>query len=315
MKKIITISGLALVVVGCGGTAAPKSSAQKPATVSRPTASVIPTAVATPAAATATDAAADPVGIWNAVSTSDPADVYGQYSVTESGGLYILTTETAMKLAGGSPNGCSLPPGTEEGTFPIASTDGNGPAIYEGTDKSWYTNTCGYDDTHTATLGMLSANDMVMTGAITLIRVGSAPTAGAPSAAVSAPATPSSASTLGGPLVGTWTVDYGEPTVVNITESGGIYNIAIAPGGETLPLGGSCDLPAGAKIATFSATATGTDTYSGQQGTWSGSSGVDCSFTAWVKTEVTLSGTPGEYTLSMPSTDPNDPLPVTFHEA
>jgi hypothetical protein len=123
--------------------------------------------------------------------------VYGQYSITESGSLYTLTTQTAMKLADGLPNGCSLPPGTEEATFPASSTDGNGPAIYEGTEKTWYTNTCGYSSMYTATLGVLSPNKMVMTGAITLIRAGSTPSqpSAVPSSpAASSPATSSAAS-------------------------------------------------------------------------------------------------------------------------
>jgi hypothetical protein len=124
-------------------------------------------------------------------------------------------------------------------------------------------------------------------------------------------AIPAGASTLGSSLLGTWTVDYGDPTVMSITESGSVYTITAV--GETEPVGVSCALPPGTKIATFSATGTGT--YSGQQGTWSrDGSNVDCSFTTWVPTTLKLSAAP-PYSLVMPSTDPNDPLPVTFYKA
>lgn len=132
----------------------------------------------------------------------------------------------------------------------------------------------------------------------------------APSEAATVAATPTASSD---PLVGTWTVDYGDPTVVYITESGGTYTITEGQGG-TEPVGVSCDLPPGTKIATFSAA--GPDTYSGQQGTWRrNGTNVDCSFTGWVKTTLKLSATQMPYSLVMPSTDSNDPLPVTFHKA
>lgn len=124
-------------------------------------------------------------------------------------------------------------------------------------------------------------------------------------------ATPAGASTPANSLVGTWTVDYGDPTVMSISQSGSVYTITVV--GETEPVGVSCALPPGTKIATFSATGTGT--YSGQQGTWTrNGSNVNCSFSAWVPTTLKLSAT-APYSLVMPSTDPNDPLPVTFYKA
>jgi hypothetical protein len=161
------------------------SSSSPPAATPQAATAVAPTPTAKPPSASVTSSTptATPVGTWTAVSTSDPADMYGQYSIIESDGEFILTTSTALKLAGGLPNGCSLPPGTEEATFSASSTDGNGPAIYQGTEKYWYENTCGYSDTKPATLGVLSADKMVMTGAITLIRIGNTPVPVASSAA------------------------------------------------------------------------------------------------------------------------------------
>lgn len=137
-----------------------------------------------------------------------------------------------------------------------------------------------------------------------------APPSITPSEAASGSATPSAPTASSNPLVGTWQVDYGDPTIVYITESGGTYTISVGPEG-TEPVGMGCNLPPGTKIATFSAT--GPDTYSGQQGTWtSDSNSVNCSFKAWAKTPFKLTQDP--YTLAMPSTDSNDPLPVTFHK-
>ena len=131
----------------------------------------------------------------------------------------------------------------------------------------------------------------------------------APSAAA---ATSSGTSTAGKSLGGTWTVGLGAPTVVSITESGSVYTISTVGPAESL--GSDCNLPVGTKIVTFSATGTGT--YSGQQGTWGrASSTAACSFTGWAKATLTLSGTQAPYSLVMPSTDPNDPLPITFHQA
>jgi hypothetical protein len=179
----------AAAIAGCSaahpqpGVQSHSAPAQIPSSVSTPAAVPSPSAVTT----------ASPVGIWNAVSTSDPSDVYGQYSITESDGQYILTTVTQLKLAGGLPDGCSLPPGTQEATFSASSTDGDGPAIYEGTEKSWYANTCGYSFTYPATLGVLSVNQMDMTGAITLIRAAGPPSQ--PPAAASSPVTASASPT------------------------------------------------------------------------------------------------------------------------
>ncbi len=192
-SKFIVLAALAagLAIAGCSAAHLQPAVQPHSATAHAPSSASAPAAVPSPSPSPA--ATAIPVGIWNAVSTSDLADVYGQYSITESDGQYILTTKNALKLAGGLPNGCSLPPGTEEATFSASSTDGNGPAIYQGTEKYWYTNTCGYSYTYSATLGMLSANKMVMTGAITLIRAGSTPSQ--PSTAPSSPVTASASPT------------------------------------------------------------------------------------------------------------------------
>jgi len=92
---------------------------------------------------------------------------------------------------------------------------------------------------------------------------------------------------------------------VSITESGSLYTITGV--GNVEPVGVSCILPVGTKLATFSATGPGT--YSGQQGTWSASNS-HCVFTGWAHATLTLSGS----TLKMPSTDPNDPEPITFYK-
>lgn len=182
-------------VLALAATLSACSSSSPPATAPQATTptTVAPTTAATPAATLTSSAT--PVGTWSAVSTSDPADVYGQYSIIESDGQYILTTSTALKLAGGLPNGCSLPPGTQEATFSASSTDGGGGAIYQGTEKYWYVNTCGYSNTNPATLGMLSADKMVLAGAVTLIRISSTPVS-VPAASSAAPATAAPVTTI-----------------------------------------------------------------------------------------------------------------------
>lgn len=186
---VLAAMAAGLAIAGCSAAHLQPAVQPHSAVAHTPSSASAPAAVPSPSPA----ATAIPIGTWDAVSTSDPADVYGQYSITESDGQYILTTQTALKLAGGLPNGCSLPPGTAEATFSASSTDGNGAAIYQGTEKYWYTNTCGYSYTYSATLGVLSANKMVMTGAITLIRVAS--TASQPSTAASSPVTASASPT------------------------------------------------------------------------------------------------------------------------
>ena len=121
--------------------------------------------------------------------------MYGQYSITESGGQYILTTSTPLKSAGGLPNGCSLPPGTQEATFSAVPSDLPAAPIYSGTEKYWYTNTCTFSNTNPATMEQLSADKMVMMGAITLIRISSTPVS-VPAASSAAPATAAPVTTI-----------------------------------------------------------------------------------------------------------------------
>jgi hypothetical protein len=58
------------------------------------------------------------------------------------------------------------------------------------------------------------------------------------------------------PIVGDWNVTYGAPAVVTMSLSGGVYTeTAKTPVRVTV---GSCVLPAGTSIATFSSTAANT---------------------------------------------------------
>ena len=136
---------------------------------------------------TLTPPVSGPVGTWNEAYSSDPTDVNGQYSITESDGLYTMTAKTVLELPDGN---CSLPAGTEEGTF-----SASGPGTYSGTQKVWYTGTCAYAymSPFTATL---SGNTMIMQVAnaepesFTLTRAGNTPTAPASSSAPGAVASP-----------------------------------------------------------------------------------------------------------------------------
>jgi hypothetical protein len=306
----------ALVSAGCSAAHVPPGAQPHSAAAHAPSSASAPAVVPSPSPA----ATAIPVGIWNAVSTSDPADVYGQYSITESDGQYILTTNTALKLAGGLPNGCSLPPGTEEATFSTSSTDGDGPAIYEGTEKYWYTNTCGYSNSYPATLGVLSANKMVLTGAVTLIRAGSTPSqpSTAPSSPVtsqggatpSAPATTPSAGSTGG-LTGTWVgvttgVVGGGPQpgtfTVAITESGGEYkmtSISVIPYPDLD--GSSCTVPSGVEIAYFPETPS-QGAYSGRLDSWVPNSEGDC-VPGPSQVEIFTVTADGKITMNVPDPD------------
>ena len=112
-----------------------------------------PLAVAAAVSRSSGAAATGPVGIWNEAYSSDPAHVNGQYSITESDGLYTITAKTVIELPDGN---CSLPAGTQEGTF---SASGHG--TYSGTEKVWEAGTCAYAymSPFTATL---SGNTMIM---------------------------------------------------------------------------------------------------------------------------------------------------------
>jgi hypothetical protein len=318
---IAVLAALAAALASAGCSAAHVQAGVQPHSAGAHT----PSSASAPAVASPSPAAtAIPLGIWNAVSTSDPADVYGQYSITESDGQYILTTNTALKLVGGLPNGCSLPPGTEEATFSASSTDGNGPAIYQGSEKYWYTNTCGYSDTYPATLGVLSANKMVLAGAVTLIRAGS--TLSQPSTAPSSPvasqgsATPSAAATTPsavstvastGGLTGTWvgaTTGVGAgpqqpgPFTVGITKSGGDYkmtSISLIPFPDLD--GSSCTIPSGVEIAYFPETPD-QGVYSGRLQAWVPNSKGACVPGPW-QVEIFTATAGGKITMNIPDLD------------
>jgi hypothetical protein len=284
MKKIIAITALALTVSACGSSASTPSAGHSQA--AKPAVSA--------ASPTPTASAASPAGTWD-VTYGAPAVV----SITEAGSLYTITATTAINVVGSA---CYLPVGTKLATF-SASSQGS----YSGQHGLWHTANCSFaswtpttfalsGSTLTAHFSSASSTPLIFT------RAGSTPAAGTPTTPVPS-STPSSAAS--GSPVGTWNAQYGYPTVVSITESGSLYTIIAA--GNVEPVGVSCILPVGTKLATFSATGQGT--YSGQQGTWSVSSS-HCVFTGWSHAKLTLSGN----TLKMPSTDPNDPEPITFYK-
>jgi hypothetical protein len=84
------------------------------------------------------------------------------------------------------------------------------------------------------------------------------------------------------PVVGDWTVTFGNTTVVAISYSGGIYTMTAKEPVQVT--GSSCYLPPGTVIATFSGSG---NSYSGQGGLWYMS---DCSFAEWASLELTLEG-------------------------
>ena len=295
MKKIIAIMVLALTVSACGSSASTLAAVHSQA--AKPTVSA--------ASPTPTVSAASPVGTWD-VTYGAPAVV----SITESGSLYSIIATTAVNVVGSR---CYLPVGTKLATF-----SPTGPGTYSGQHGLWYTTNCSFASwaptTFTLSGGTLTAHFSSASSApLIFTRAGSTPVAGTPTSSPSAgPSstltavpgnTPSSAAS--GSPVGTWNAQYGYPTVVSITESGSLYTIMAV--GNVEPVGVSCILPVGTKLATFSATCPGT--YSGQQGTWSVSNS-HCVFTGWAHATLTLSGN----TLKMPSTDPNDPEPITFYK-
>jgi hypothetical protein len=294
MKKIIAITALALTVSACGSSASTLSVAHSHA--ANPTVSA--------ASPTPTVSAAGPVGTWD-VTYGAPAVV----SITESGSLYTITATTAINVVGSE---CYLPVGTKLATF-----SATGPGTYSGQHGLWYTTNCSFAS-WTPTTFTLSGSTLTAhfsSGSSTPViftRAGSTPVAGTPTFTPSAvpsstptavPSNTPSAAASDSP-VGTWNAQYGYPTVVSITESGSLYTITAV--GDVEPVGVSCILPVGTKLATFSVTGPGT--YSGQQGTWSVSNN-HCVSTGRAQATLTLSGN----TLKMPSTDPNDPEPITFY--
>jgi hypothetical protein len=294
MKKIIAITALALTVSACGSSASTLSVAHSQAAKPRVSA-------ASPAP---TVSAASPVGTWN-VTYGAPAVV----SITDSGSLYTITATTAINVVGSE---CYLPVGTKLATF-----SATGLGTYSGQHGLWYTTNCSFSSwtptTFTLSGSTLTAHfSSASSTPVIFTRAGSAPVAGTPtlspstgpsSTLTAVPSNTPSAASVG--PVGTWNAEYGYPTVVSITESGSLYTIIAA--GDVEPVGVSCILPVDTKLATFSATGPGT--YSGQQGTWSVSNN-HCVFTGWAQAKLTLSGN----TLKMPSTDPNDPEPITFYK-
>jgi hypothetical protein len=87
------------------------------------------------------------------------------------------------------------------------------------------------------------------------------------------------------PVTGDWYVTYGNTTVVEITESGGMFTITATEPVELLG-GSSCFLPDGTVIAR-GISETATDKYSGEHGLWYAS---NCEFAYWTTLELTLEG-------------------------
>src|ERR1700683_425420 len=101
-------------------------------------------------------------------------------------------------------------------------------------------------------------------------------------ASTSVDATMAPAALTSDPVVGDWYVTYGNTTVVEITESGGVYTET-----STEPVqvtGSSCYLPTGTVISTFKVSGGG---YSGEHGLWFTS---DCSFDKEAPMTITLEG-------------------------
>ena len=86
------------------------------------------------------------------------------------------------------------------------------------------------------------------------------------------------------PVTGEWHVTYGNTTVVDIAESGGMFTITAT---EPLqPAGSSCFLPPGTAIAR-GISETANDKYSGEGGLYDTST---CAFAEWVPLELVLEG-------------------------
>ena len=146
-----------------------------------PVASTSAPAATTPALVATTPAtAASPVGTWNVAYTSAPASILGQYSFTQDGGFYYMTTKTVLKVPDGN---CSLPAGTEIGSFSASGGIGN----YSGTENLYEPGTCAFADTTAALTATVSGNTIMLLvpdqQSVTLTRAGSAassPVASAP---------------------------------------------------------------------------------------------------------------------------------------
>ncbi len=150
---IVAAPALALGIAACGGSNPAVPAARSSATV---------------------PAAQSPVGTWNVAYTSSPADIFGQYVITQSGGTYTLTVK--VKLSPPYLN-CTLPNGTEEGTFEAA-----GPTSFAGNGKLWTQDTCTYAYMSPIALRFSGGNELVMQysdgggpESFTLTRVGTTP--------------------------------------------------------------------------------------------------------------------------------------------
>ena len=183
-QQTVTDSGNNCTAAAAPSTApaaAPAAPAAATAPASAPVASTSAPAATTPASvATTPAAAASPVGTWNVAYTSAPTSILGQYSFAEDGGFYYMTTKTVLRVPDGN---CSLPAGTEIGTFSASGDIGN----YSGTENLYEPGTCAFAGTTAALTATVSGNTIMLLvpgqQSVTLTRAGSAassPVASAP---------------------------------------------------------------------------------------------------------------------------------------
>jgi hypothetical protein len=167
-----------ITLAACGGSSHP---ATTPVAVASHTA--VPASSAAAVATTPTDAS--PVGTWNVAYSTNLTDVLGQFSITQDGGFYYITTQTAWRLPDGN---CSVPVDKSEGTF-----SSSGSVAFEGTASVWEPTTCAFAYSSPFTVAMPSSNTMTLDitnatpTAFTLTRVGSVSSAAPSSAAAVAP--------------------------------------------------------------------------------------------------------------------------------
>jgi len=175
-------AGISLPACG-GGTSA--HTVKPAATATRP---VRATATPSPAATTPV-AAASPAGTWNVAYSSAPASILGQYSITEDGSVFYMATKTALDIPVAN---CSLPAGTELGSFSASAVIGN----YSGTENLYEPGSCANASTSAAFTATMSGSTMTILvpdqQSVTLTRAGSSTPPSAPPAATPVATPPAS---------------------------------------------------------------------------------------------------------------------------
>jgi S-DNA-T family DNA segregation ATPase FtsK/SpoIIIE len=184
-EQTVTDSGNNCAGSAASSTAPATAPVSTAAPAAAPIASTSAPAATTPAlAATTPAAAASLVGTWNVAYTSAPASILGQYSFTEDGGFYYMSTKTVLKVPAGN---CSLPAGTEIGSFSASGGTGN----YSGTENLYEQGTCAFAGTTAAFTATVSGDTIMLMvpdqQSVTLTSAGSA--ASSPVASAPAPST------------------------------------------------------------------------------------------------------------------------------